>query len=168
VSRSPASIAIAAFLVLLVVACDADVAPTTTTDAAPANVLECANLADDLLEPVIVHDHAGLVTACRHVSFDETTAIREALGPPMSRSMDDTSLELSRADDEGSRLLILWIVRGCSEAARIDILEQAGRYRLEVAQTESGICAGGTGLTAVEVAFARPIARRIEGNLRRQ
>ena len=156
-----------AFLALLVVACSTEVARTATTDTA-ANVFECANLPDDLLDPVIVHDHTRLVTACRHVSFDETTAIREAIGPPMSASMDDTSLEISRADDEGSRLLILWIVRGCSDEATIDILEQAGQYRLKVAQTESGTCAGGTGLTAIEVAFAMPIARRIEGSLRRQ
>ena len=82
--------------------------------------------------------------------------------------MNGASLEISRADDQGMRLLILWVVRGCSDEARIDILEQAGQYRLEVAQSESDSCAGGSGLTAIEIAFARPIARRIEGVISRK
>jgi hypothetical protein len=160
VSHLRAAAAVLLPLTVLVAACGSEVAQTPATRI--ADEFDCAARAPDFPEfegqeiaRVTVRDRTGLVVGCRRVRSDDSAAIRQALGPPMS-GMDDTSLEISTADPAGTHILVLWVLQNCDEEAEVEF-SQPFDYRLVVNQHRAGPCGPGTGLMAIELALAGPV-----------
>ena len=160
-------------LTLIITACGSEVVPTPATTT--IGDLDCVAEAPDFpefdgqrIDPVTVRDRTGLVVGCSRVRSDAVGAIRDTFGPPMPDVLTDASLEISPADRAGARLLVLWVLLNCDEAAQVEF-SQPFNYRLSVNQQRSGRCGPGTGLMAIELEFARPvIADEIAGSLQRE
>lgn len=121
--------------------------------------MECGARAPDfpgeVLPLAVVRDESGVVTGCRHVPFAETNAIIEASGAPVAGPRG--SLWIRRADATGNRLLVMWVVQACDDAAEIGVFGAADSLTLNVSQLAEPPCGGGTGLTAVELAFRESV-----------
>jgi hypothetical protein len=156
--------ALVAALLLLLVALAAAVVIGSRPAPAVLVTFECEasapEFAGEHLDPIAVQDATGMVTGCREVGSVEAGVIRDTFGPPMPDFLDDTSLEITKASDDDTRLLVIWILRGgCDRGARIALNGEApNRIDLVVNQDLDGPCAPGTGLRAVEIGFDQPLA----------
>lgn len=111
-----------------------------------------------VLHPVLLHDGSGLVTGCRHVGMDERAAILETFGPPLPDGMHRGATHVARADVEGTRVLVLWVILGCDEEARVVVSPGPAGLAVDLTQLSEGRCAPGTGLSAIEISFREAIA----------
>ena len=111
-----------------------------------------------VVHPVLLHDGSGLVTGCRHVGLDEQAAILETFGPPLPNAMRRGAAHVAHADVEGTRVLVLWVILGCDEEARVVVSARPAGLAVDLTQLSEGRCAPGTGLSAIEISFREAIS----------
>lgn len=122
-----------------------------------ANTPEFPEFDGQQLHPISIVDRTGLTTGCRRVSSTAAASIRDTIGPPLPESFTNTSaLQLSRANESGTALLVIWAVKDCDQAAEAELRIVETGVDLSLAQERSAACAPGTDLAAIEISLARP------------
>lgn len=130
-------------------------APTTPTPL----TFECRNAPSYPGEQsqFSLRDETGLITDCREVEAEEALAIRDRFGPPLV-SFDGVTIEITKANEEGTLLLVIWTNANCDLTATLDLTSAVPDHiDLVVGQEKAGRCAPGSGLRAVELAFNKPL-----------
>lgn len=111
-----------------------------------------------VVHPVLLHDGSGLVTGCRHVGMDEQALILETFGPPRPIAMRRGATHVARADAEGTRVLVMWVIIGCDADARLVVSARPAGLAVDLMQLSQGPCGPGTGLSAIEISFRDAIS----------
>ena len=112
----------------------------------------------ELPYPIAVQDETGTFKGCRQITAEAATALRDAFGLPLD-VLYSTSAEITKANAEGTHLLVVWMIVGCDEGAEVDLTAAPpDRIELVVSKRQVGPCPPGSGLVAIELISDQPVS----------